>query len=73
MGLDETWGSFLFGSNLLGGVIPDALTNCSNLTILELSRNNLTDIIPPGIGSLTKLDYLSFHINGLSGHSTRPR
>jgi Leucine-rich repeat (LRR) protein len=40
-------------NNLLQGVIPDALTNCSNLAYLQLSYNMLTGKIPPNIGSLS--------------------
>lgn len=57
----------LLGSNLLRGVIPDALTNCSNLVGLDLSDNSLTGVIPPTIGYLTNLDYINFEGNTLSG------
>lgn len=57
----------LLGGNHLQGAIPDALTNCSNLVVLDLSRNNLTGFIPPRIGFLTKLEYLLLYGNSLSG------
>ena len=41
--------------NLLEGVIPVGLTNCSNLVGLDLSENNLVGYIPSNIGFLTKL------------------
>ncbi|XP_062219666.1 receptor kinase-like protein Xa21 isoform X2 [Phragmites australis] len=55
------------GSNLLHGVIPDALTNCSNLAYLDLSKNNLMGVIPPRIGFLTKLADIVLDNNDLTG------
>ncbi|CAN6279195.1 unnamed protein product [Urochloa humidicola] len=54
-------------SNLLQGVIPDALTNCSNLAFLSLSENMLTGMIPSGIGSLSKLAGLALIQTNLTG------
>jgi Leucine-rich repeat (LRR) protein len=48
------------GSNHLQGVIPDTITNCSNLAYLDLSSNDLTGVIPPRIGSLTNLISIFF-------------
>ncbi|RCV07307.1 hypothetical protein SETIT_1G233400v2 [Setaria italica] len=57
----------LLGSNLLQGVIPDALTNCSNLVTLDLSGNNLNGLIPPRISFLTKLAYIKLYSNHVTG------
>jgi len=43
--------------NLLQGVIPDTLTNCSNLGKLVLSYNFLEGEIPLNVGYLSKLSY----------------
>ncbi|KAG2659819.1 hypothetical protein PVAP13_1KG341715 [Panicum virgatum] len=53
--------------NLLQGIIPDSLTNCSNLNRLFLSYNNLTGAIPTSIGFLSKLIVMNFHRNNLVG------
>ncbi|KAF8645957.1 hypothetical protein HU200_066048 [Digitaria exilis] len=55
------------GSNLLQSVIPNALTNCSNLVVLDLSGNNLNGVIPPRISFLTKLAYIHLDSNNLTG------
>jgi len=55
------------GNNLLQGLIPDAIINCSNLVSLDLSKNHLTGVIHPRIGSLTKLESLFLNGNNLSG------
>jgi len=55
------------GSNSLHGIIPDTLTNCSNLNYLELSGNSLTGQIPLNIGLLSNLSYLGLSANNLTG------
>ncbi|PWZ29821.1 putative LRR receptor-like serine/threonine-protein kinase [Zea mays] len=57
----------LLGSNHLGDVIPDWLTNSSNLVGLDLSENNLTGHIPSNIGFLTKLEGIALYNNNLTG------
>ena len=58
------------------GWLGDVGTECTwygvgcennNLTSLALDSNNLTGIIPPGIGSLINLNVLSLEQNGLTG------
>lgn len=44
------------GGNHLQGVIPETLTNCSNLAVLNLSLNNLNCVIPPKIRFLSNLE-----------------
>jgi Leucine-rich repeat (LRR) protein len=53
--------------NHLEGVIPDGITNCSNLVELDLSENNLVGAIPPKIGFLTKLKGILLYNNYLAG------
>ncbi|PWZ29037.1 Receptor kinase-like protein Xa21 [Zea mays] len=55
------------GSNHLGDVIPDWLTNSSNLVDLDLSENNLNGHIPSNIGFLTKLEGIVLSNNNLTG------
>jgi Leucine-rich repeat (LRR) protein len=57
----------LLGSNHLGDVIPDWLTNSSNLVGLDLSKNDLTGHIPSNIGFLTKLEGIALYNNNLTG------
>lgn len=54
-------------SNHLQGVIPDGLTNCTDLLFLDLSKNFLTGVIPPSIDSLSKLIGLRLGQNNLTG------
>ncbi|XP_018440738.1 putative receptor-like protein kinase At3g47110 isoform X3 [Raphanus sativus] len=54
-------------SNLLGGAIPDVLSNCSSLSSLDLSSNNLEQGVPSEFGSLSKLVLLSLGRNNLTG------
>ncbi|KAF8041650.1 hypothetical protein BT93_A0292 [Corymbia citriodora subsp. variegata] len=52
---------------LSGKLLPDFLTNWTELFSLQLQNNFLTGQIPPEIGSLTKLNYLNLRNNSLSG------
>ncbi|XP_044415394.1 LRR receptor-like serine/threonine-protein kinase EFR [Triticum aestivum] len=53
--------------NSLRGIIPDTLTNCSNLWYLFLSRNLLIGEVPSGIGRLSNLAWLHLAFNNLTG------
>jgi len=57
---------FLY-NNSLSGIIPDALTNCSNLTAIDLSSNLLVGSIPTKLGLLSNLGYLNLMSNQLNG------
>ncbi|CAM0948561.1 unnamed protein product [Alopecurus aequalis] len=59
--------TLFLNNNNLNGIIPDSLTNCSNLANLDLSLNQLTGVIPPRIGNLTKLIGLSLNRNNFTG------
>ncbi|XP_049394840.1 receptor kinase-like protein Xa21 [Solanum stenotomum] len=48
----------------LVGTIPHSISNCSKLTLLELSDNKLTDLIPNSLGYLTRLQALN-PLNGM--------
>ncbi|XP_062219654.1 receptor kinase-like protein Xa21 [Phragmites australis] len=54
-------------NNLLQGIIPDTLTNCSNLSTLDLSGNMLVGAIPRNIGFLSNLQVLNLGSNNLTG------
>ncbi|XP_004288943.1 PREDICTED: receptor-like protein kinase HSL1 [Fragaria vesca subsp. vesca] len=57
---------YLF-KNRFSGVIPQVVEAC-NLTIINISENNLTGPIPQGFGNLTKLTDMSlFYNGGISG------
>ena len=51
----------------LSGPIPTGWINLPDLVILDLSKNKLTNVIPPDIGSLPKLTKLFLSNNGLTG------
>jgi len=55
------------GRNSLHGIIPDTLTNCSNLKWLDLSGNFLIGEIPLDIGLLPNLFFLQLSANNLFG------
>ena len=50
-----------------GGTIPPELENFSNLTVLNLARNNLSGSIPSSLGNLSKLTELRLDGNRLTG------
>ncbi|KAJ8447029.1 hypothetical protein Cgig2_033598 [Carnegiea gigantea] len=54
-------------NNLLTGVIPPTLGNCSQLVSLDLSFNYLNGRIPSSLGSLSKLKDLIMWMNQLEG------
>lgn len=56
-----------FNNNNFSGIIPDALTSCSNLIVLDLSSNLLVGSIPPKLGLLSNLTYLDLGTNQLNG------
>jgi hypothetical protein len=53
--------------NSLDKVIPDRLTNCSNLKELHLYHNLLKGAIPLGIGCLKNMGFLAHNDNNLIG------
>uniref|UniRef100_A0A0D9YUY2 Receptor kinase-like protein Xa21 n=2 Tax=Oryza glumipatula TaxID=40148 RepID=A0A0D9YUY2_9ORYZ len=53
--------------NTLDGIIPDTLTNCSNLRKLDLYTNLLKGMIPSAIGLLRNLVYIDLSRNNLTG------
>ncbi|XP_066332041.1 LRR receptor-like serine/threonine-protein kinase EFR [Miscanthus floridulus] len=57
----------VLAKNSLQGIIPDTLTNCSNLNFLDLSENSLIGEIPLGIGLLSNLSTLFLYENNLTG------
>ncbi|PHU05684.1 hypothetical protein BC332_26506 [Capsicum chinense] len=61
----------LYMNNLtnLVGTIPHSISNCSELTILELSNNQLTGLIPNSLGHLAHLQFLNLERNSLTNDS----
>lgn len=57
----------LHSNSLRGMIIPDSLVNCSNLRVLDLSKNMLEGPIPAEIGSLYSLRAVDFSYNNLNG------
>ncbi|KAM3394122.1 hypothetical protein P3S68_003124 [Capsicum galapagoense] len=56
--------------NNLVGTIPHSISNCSNLTILELANNQLAGLIPNSLGYLTHLRLLNLGANNLTSDSS---
>ncbi|PHT49588.1 hypothetical protein CQW23_09335 [Capsicum baccatum] len=54
----------------LVGTFPHSISNCSELTILELSNNQLTGLIPNSLGHLAHLQFLNLERNNLTNDST---
>ncbi|KAM3239182.1 hypothetical protein P3L10_014216 [Capsicum annuum] len=50
--------------------IPHSISNCSELTILELSNNQLTGLIPNSLGHLAHLQLLNLERNNFTSDST---
>ncbi|XP_030478343.2 phytosulfokine receptor 1 [Cannabis sativa] len=57
---------FVMANSQLRGKIPDWLSGCTKLQLLDLSWNNLWGTIPPWIGKLDFLFYLDLSNNSLS-------
>jgi len=53
-------------SNQFDG-IPDSLSNCSSLTMLDVSNNHLSQMIPGWIGKMSSLEFLDLSRNNLYG------
>ncbi|KAM2831944.1 hypothetical protein COP1_031938 [Malus domestica] len=54
--------------NLYHSKFPEFISQCRNLTFLDLSQNNLIGKIPPSIGQLRKLQYLDLSYNSLDSY-----
>lgn len=54
------------GNNSLFGGISDHLRNCTNLKYLDLGWNSFSGRVPD-LSSLTKLEFLSLNLSGVSG------
>ncbi|CAN4091993.1 unnamed protein product [Withania somnifera] len=61
---------YLYDLTNLVGIIPHSISNCSKLTILELSYNKLTGLIPNSLGYLTHLQKLKLGENILTSDSS---
>jgi hypothetical protein len=47
--------------------IPNSLSNCSSLTMLDVNNNHLSQMIPGWIGKMSSLEFLDLSRNNLSG------
>ncbi|KAJ4725608.1 putative Receptor-kinase [Melia azedarach] len=58
--------------NQFGGILPSSLANLSTtITGLALGGNEISGIIPPGIGNFVNLNVLSMEFNQLTGNIPR--
>jgi Leucine-rich repeat (LRR) protein len=65
-------GVFLISNNYLIGEIPSSICNLSSLQVLDLSRNNLSGMIPQCLGNLSdSLSVVDFRKNNF--HGTIPK
>lgn len=53
------------GRNNLSGIIPESISNCSNLRMLDLTANGFTGFLPLSIGNLRFLEKLYLSGNNL--------
>ena len=63
-GLPNLEGLYL-GINYFGGPIPDSISNCSKLKLIEIAYNNFTGPIPHYFGDLRLLEILALNNNNL--------
>ncbi|KAG6639454.1 hypothetical protein CIPAW_10G101700 [Carya illinoinensis] len=54
------------GGNKLSGIIPNSISNASQLTFIDLSVNSLSGIIPEVLGNLRLLKSLNLEFNNLT-------
>lgn len=68
MNLEELY----LGGNRLSGVIPDSISNCSKLTLLDLNYNHLSGKIPTSLGNLKLIKMLHMDGNMLTNDAATP-
>ncbi|KAF6174934.1 hypothetical protein GIB67_026422 [Kingdonia uniflora] len=54
------------GENNLTGILPESLFSCKSLTAVRLSKNLFYGQVPPNLGTLQFLSYVSFSQNKLT-------
>ncbi|KDP30191.1 hypothetical protein JCGZ_16973 [Jatropha curcas] len=57
----------LLDGNRLSTSIPNSLSNCTSLTIFDVSGNHLFGNIPKWIGNMSSLEILDLSLNSISG------
>lgn len=62
----QSLSSFVLTSNLISGVLPLELANCSNLRVLNISGNNMNGSLPD-LSKLVKLEVLDLSYNYFTG------
>jgi len=58
---------FNVSNNLLGGPLPEGMTDCRGMKKLDMSMNNFDGFIPTEFGSLNYLQEIRLNMNKLSG------
>lgn len=58
----------LSSNNFISGRIPESLSSCFGLKVIDLSSNSLSGSIPEGLGSLSNLSVLHLSGNYLTGN-----
>jgi Leucine-rich repeat (LRR) protein len=59
--------NLLIPGNRAEGIIPDELSNLSDLNFLSLKHNSIGGSLPSSLAKLTKLDYFDLKFNELTG------
>nr|POF00860.1 receptor-like protein 12 [Quercus suber] len=54
--------------NRLGGVVPRSLVNCTNLEVFDIGNNEISDVFPCHLRSISKLRVLILRSNKFYGH-----
>lgn len=63
----QSLSALVLSSNFIAGVLPPQLTNCSSLTVLNVTGNNMNGSLP-NLSSLANLEILDLSLNYFSGN-----
>ncbi|XP_024030738.1 putative receptor-like protein kinase At3g47110 [Morus notabilis] len=59
---------FFMADNNFSGIIPESLSNASQLEVIDIQGNNFVGQVPSSLGSLRKFRWLSLYNNSLGGY-----